>query len=275
MRIIADRTGWSPLGILPWFAEAWRLPAEDIMDIQSRPGGPVKVAVPRLNRIANFDDLDPLSADHGVTVEIVPAGRPLPGDADLVLIPGSKSTIADLAHVRAQGWDIDLYAHVRRGGRVLGICGGYQMLGQRIEDPEGIEGPASSVPGLGLLDVVTVMGREKRLARTTATYTATGDLVQGYEIHLGVTSGPDRDRAWLSVHGQGEGAASADGRIRGCYLHGLFAADRFRAAFLRELGVTAPVGNHAAGIDQTLNALADHVEAHLDVSAILQMAAPV
>ena len=140
MDIIAARTGWSPLGIVPWFSDAWKLPAEDVMDIASRPGGAIKIAVPRLNRIANFDDLDPLSAMPEVTVEMIPAGRPLPGDADLILIPGSKSTIADLAHLRAQGWDIDLQAHVRRGGRVLGICGGYQMLGREIVDADGIEG---------------------------------------------------------------------------------------------------------------------------------------
>lgn len=275
MKIIADWTGWTPLGILPWFADAWRLPAEDIMDIRSRAGGPVKIAVPRLNRIANFDDLDPLSADPAVSVDIITAGRPLPGDADLVLIPGSKSTIADLDHFRAQGWDIDLSAHIRRGGQVLGICGGYQMLGQRIEDPDGIEGPALSVPGLGHLDVVTVMGREKRLALTTASYRATGETLSGYEIHLGVTTGPDRSRAWLDVDGRDEGAASADGRIRGCYLHGLFGSDDFRATFLRELGVATAVGDHAAGVERTLDALAAHIETHLDVSAILRLAAEV
>ncbi|MCX7300893.1 MAG: cobyric acid synthase [Rhodobacterales bacterium] len=275
LRIVTDRTGWDSLGVVPWFPDAWRLPAEDIMDIRSRPGGPLRIAVPRLNRIANFDDLDPLSADPQVSVEIIPEGRPLPGDSDLILIPGSKSTIADLAHFRAQGWDIDLYGHVRRGGRVMGICGGYQMLGQRIEDPDGIEGPASSVPGLGLLDVITVMGLEKRLALTTATYIPTGDTVSGYEIHLGQPEGPDRARPWLRVEDRGEGAASPDGRIRGAYLHGIFAADAFRAAFLRELGAPAPTGNYAAGVETTLDALAAHLESHLDVDRVLELSGPV
>jgi len=275
LRIVTDRTGWDSLGVVPWFPDAWRLPAEDILDIRSRPGGPLRIAVPRLNRIANFDDLDPLSADPPVSVEIIPEGRPLPGDSDLILIPGSKSTIADLAHFRAQGWDIDLYGHVRRGGRVMGICGGYQMLGQRIEDPDGIEGPASSVPGLGLLDVITVMGLEKRLALTTATYIPTGDTVSGYEIHLGQTEGPDRARPWLRVEDRGEGAASPDGRIRGAYLHGIFAADAFRAAFLRELGAPAPTGNYAAGVETTLDALAAHLESHLDVDRVLELSGPV
>ncbi|MEL6685225.1 MAG: cobyric acid synthase, partial [Pseudomonadota bacterium] len=179
MEIIADRTGWAPLGIIPWFADAWKLPAEDVMDIANRKGGAIKIAVPRLNRIANFDDLDPLTATPDVTVEIIEAGRPLPGDADLVIIPGSKSTIADLAHFRAQGWDVDLTAHIRRGGHVLGICGGYQMLGTEIVDTDGIEGAPATVPGLGLLEVRTVMVPEKRLALSDATYLPTGDPVSG------------------------------------------------------------------------------------------------
>ncbi|MCC5973219.1 MAG: cobyric acid synthase [Rubellimicrobium sp.] len=280
MQIIAARTGWAPLGILPWFPDAWRLPAEDVMEITSRPGGPFRIVVPRLNRIANFDDLDPLSTDPQVSVEIVPPGRPLPGNADLVLIPGSKATIADLAHARAQGWDVDLAAHVRRGGRVLGICGGYQMLGQWIDDPEGLEGPPSRVPGLGLLDVETVLQPEKRLALTHAVYSASGDTVRGYEIHLGRTDGPDCARAWLSIGGRGEGAASADGRIRGCYLHGLFSADGFRAAFLRDMGLQggearAMASGYEDGVEETLDRLAAHVEAHLDLDRVLALSAPI
>ena len=275
MTTIAARTGWTPLGILPWFPDAWRLPAEDVMDVASRPGGPIKVVVPRLNRIANFDDLDPLSTTPDVSVEIVPEGRPLPLDADLVLLPGSKSTIADLAHFRAQGWDIDLAAHIRRGGHVLGICGGYQMLGQTIADPDGIEGPPGTVPGLGHLDVGTVMGRHKRLALSHAVYLPTGDAVSGYEIHLGQTTGPATDRPWLSLDGRAEGAQSADGRVMGCYLHGLFAADGFRAAYLSRLGQAVGAGDYGATVQATLDALADHVATHLDVSALLAMAAPV
>ena len=276
MEIISARTGWTPLGIVPWFADAWKLPAEDVMDIISRPkASGLKIAVPRLNRIANFDDLDPLSAEPGVSVQIIPAGRPLPGDADLILIPGSKSTIADLAHFRAQGWDIDLAGHIRRGGQVLGICGGYQMLGQWIDDPDGIEGPPKKVPGLGHLEVATVMKPEKRLALTAATYLPTGDAVQGYEIHIGQTDGPDRANAWLDVAGRTEGAASASGQVRGCYLHGLFAADRFRATFLQNLGAAGPVNAYGAGVEATLDALAAHLEVHLNIEAILGLAAEI
>lgn len=275
MDIITARTGWTPLGIIPWFADAWKLPAEDVMDIRSRKGGAIRIAVPRLNRIANFDDLDPLSGTPGVSVEIIEAGRPLPADADLVILPGSKSTIADLAHFRAQGWDIDLAAHIRRGGHVLGICGGYQMLGQTIADPDGIEGPARSVAGLGHLDVATVMQPHKRLALSQAVYRATGDKVSGYEIHMGDTTGPDCARAWLSLDGRGEGAASPNGRIMGCYLHGLFSADAFRSAFFAQLGKPVAAYGYDAQVEKTLDALADHLEQHLDIDALLTLAGSV
>ena len=271
---IVNRTGWPSLGVLPWFADAWRLPAEDVMDIQSRQGGAFKVVVPRLNRIANFDDLDPLSAEPQVSVEIIEPGRPLPGDADLVLIPGSKSTIADLAHFRAQGWDVDLQAHIRRGGHVLGVCGGYQMLGREIGDPEGIEGHPGKVAGLGHLDVVTVMKPKKHLSLTQATYAATGETVEGYEIHIGETTGPDCARAWLDIGGRHAGAASADGRVRACYLHGLFASDAFRASYLSELGAASDL-SFSDSVDQTLDALAVHIEAHFDIDLLLQLAEPV
>ncbi|THD75880.1 cobyric acid synthase [Thalassobius vesicularis] len=271
LQFTVERTGWPTLGVLPWFNEAWKLPAEDVMDISSAGSGNLKIAVPHLSRISNFDDLDPLSAEPGVSVQIVPPGHPLPADAALVLLPGSKSTIADLEFFRAQGWDIDLQAHVRRGGHVLGICGGYQMLGREIHDPDGLEGPAGSVAGLGLLDVTTVMKPQKRLALTQATYLPSGDLVDGYEIHLGHTDGPDCQRAWLQVQDQPHGAASANGRVRGCYLHGLFSADGFRRAFLAELGLESRL-SYDASVEDTLDALADHMEAHLDIDLLLSLA---
>lgn len=270
---ITARTGWPSLGVIPWFADAWKLPAEDVMDIASSTSGSFKIAVPRLARIANFDDLDPLAAEPNVSVQIIEQGHPLPGDADLVLIPGSKSTIADLAYFRAQGWDIDLKAHVRRGGRVLGICGGYQMLGREISDPLGIEGAPSTVEGLALLDVKTVMSPHKRLALTSATYVPTNDPVSGYEIHLGQTSGPDCARAWLSLDGRLEGAASADGKIMGCYLHGLFGSDAFRGSFLG--GNVVSDMDYNAEVDATLDDLAAHLERHMDLDLLLSLAEPV
>ncbi|MEL7013793.1 MAG: cobyric acid synthase, partial [Pseudomonadota bacterium] len=275
VRAITSLTGWPSLGVVPWFEDAWRLPAEDIMDIRSSArAAKIKIAVPRLGRIANFDDLDPLSSEPDLSVDIIPPGRPLPGDADLVLIPGSKSTIADLEAFRAQGWDIDLHAHVRRGGKVLGICGGYQMLGRDIADPDGIEGPPGSVKGLGHLNVTTVMKPQKRLALTEATYVPTGDVVSGYEIHLGQTTGPDCARAWLAIGSRSEGAASETGQIRGCYLHGLFASDAFRAAYLAEIGVTSKLA-FTSSVDATLDQLARHLEQHLDLDLLLGLAEPV
>jgi adenosylcobyric acid synthase len=271
--LIAARTGWRGLGVIPWFTDAHRLPAEDAADLRHRGGsGAFRIAVPQLNRIANFDDLDPLMQDPGVAVEVVPPGRPLPVEADLILIPGSKSTRADLAHFRAQGWELDLRAALRRGARVLGLCGGYQMLGRTIADPEGLEGPAGTDPGLGLLAVDTVMATDKRVTLTRATHAASGAAVQGYEIHLGRTEGPDRARPMFTVDGRPEGATSADGRVMGSYLHGMFGSDPFRAAFLRGMGAVPGDLVYEAGIEATLDALADHLAAHTDSKALLAIA---
>jgi adenosylcobyric acid synthase len=270
---IAKRTGWASLGVIPWFADAAKLPAEDAADITAaaKTSG-FKVVVPQLSRIANFDDLDPLGLDPNVSVQMIPAGQPLPLDADLILIPGSKSTIGDLAFLRAQGWDIDLAAHVRRGGHVLGICGGYQMLGREIHDPDGIEGPAGSHKGLGLLDVVTIMQPEKRLAKVTGRDMSSGTFVTGYEIHIGATTGPDCARAWLDIEGRPEGAASQNGRIKGCYIHGLFSGDAFRMAYLAGLGAVPSSFSYDAEIDQVLDALAAHLETHMDIDRLLEIA---
>jgi adenosylcobyric acid synthase len=271
--LIAARTGWRGLGVIPWFAHAARLPAEDAADIRrGGGGGPFLVAVPQLTRIANFDDLDPLMAEPGVRVEVVPQGRPLPVEADLILIPGTKSTRADLAAFRAEGWDIDLRAALRRGARVLGVCGGYQMLGRSVADPAGLEGPAGTDPGLGLLAVDTVMSPDKRVVRTEAIHPASGEPVEGYEIHLGRTEGPDCARPLFHVEGRPEGAVSADGRVMGTYLHGMFASDRFRAAFLRGLGAASGGTAYDAGVEAALEALADHLEAHADVDGLLAIA---
>jgi len=269
---IIGRTGWVSLGVVPWFPEAHKLPAEDVMDIRSNASGAFKIVVPRLSRIANFDDLDPLQMDPALSVEIIEAGRPLPGDADLVLIPGTKSTIADLAYFRAQGWDIDLAAHIRRGGHVLGICGGYQILGREICDPDGIEGPPARVQGLGHLDVVTVMHPKKHLSTVTATDLVSGQSLSGYEIHIGETTGPGRDRPWLNLRGEMEGAQSASGRVQGCYLHGMFSSDGFRRAYLARLGVSASGFDYAQEVETTLDALATHLEASLDLDALLALA---
>lgn len=271
-QMIASQTGWQGLGVLPYFPQAWRLPAEDALDIAQTTGSGVKIACLHLSRIANFDDLDPLKSEPGVQVVMIGAGQAIPGDCALVIIPGSKSTRGDLAYLRAQGWDIDLAAHHRRGGRILGICGGYQMLGQTVADPDGIEGPAGITQGLGLLDVSTTMTQDKRLTRTQAVHVGTGQAISAYEIHIGRSDGPARARAFAIVQGQTEGAVSPDGLVMGSYLHGMFSSDAFRAAFLAGLGVTSGPRDHKAEVEETLNALAAHIEAHLDVAGLLALA---
>ncbi|MCL4127212.1 UNVERIFIED_CONTAM: hypothetical protein GTU68_040025 [Idotea baltica] len=225
-----------------------------------------------LSRIANFDDLDPLAQEPGLTLTMLRAGQPIPGDADLVILPGSKSTRGDLSFLRAQGWDIDLAAHVRRGGHVLGICGGYQMLGQVVRDPLGIEGPAGETPGLGLLDVTTVMEPAKRLTRVQAEHMPSGQMFDGYEIHIGQTTGPDCARPFARINGDDEGAISGNGRIMGSYLHGLFRHDGFRTAFLANLGAQSDGLEYDTAVEATLDALADHIEAHLDLPGLLSVA---
>ncbi|MGJ5621160.1 cobyric acid synthase [Sulfitobacter sp. MF3-043] len=271
---IAQRTGWPSLGVIPWFEAAHRLPAEDVMDLPSRArsgGAGVVIAVPRLPRISNFDDLDPLAAEAGVDLRVIMPGAPLPADADLVLMVGSKATIADLAAFRAEGWDIDLAAHIRRGGQVLGLCGGYQMLGRTITDPHGIEGPPTTVQGLGHLAVDTVMAPIKHLSLKTGEHPESGTTLSGYEIHIGETNGPDCARAWLQFAGRPEGAATADGHVQGCYMHGLFSSDAFRTAYLGQFGIASTL-NFEAGVDATLDALALHVERYFDVDLMLSLA---
>jgi adenosylcobyric acid synthase len=270
---IARRTGWTSLGVLPWFAEAHRLPAEDALDL-ARPatgGGKLVIAVPVIQRIANFDDLDPLGQEPDVDLRLIQPGAPLPAEAQVVILPGSKSTIGDLTFLRAQGWGIDIAAHVRRGGHVLGLCGGYQMLGHTISDPDGVEGTPQMVPGLGLLDVKTVLTGDKIVRPVSARHAMTNCPVAGYEIHLGRTSGRDCARPLLALDSGPDGASSRDGRIQGCYVHGLFASDGFRKAWLSGFGAESTLA-YESGIDATLDALADHCERHLDVERIIAIA---
>jgi adenosylcobyric acid synthase len=224
-----------------------------------------------LPRISNFDDLDPLRAEPDIDLLIVEPGQPIPGDCDLILIPGSKATMADLEALRRQGWDIDIAAHRRRGGRVLGLCGGFQMLGQTIADPEGIEGPPGSAAGLGLLAVETILGGDKATRAVTGRHTESGEAVAGYEIHLGRSEGPDSARPFLEISGLPDGAISADGLVAGTYVHGLFASDGFRRAFLASLGGRS-TAHYEAGIEAALDELAAHLARHLDLDAILAIA---
>lgn len=273
MREIAARTGWRGLGVVPWFADAGKLPAEDALGLEDGFGqGSLKIVVPVISRIANFDDLDPLRLEPGVSLALVQPGEPLPGDADIVLLPGSKSTVGDLAFFRGQGWDIDLKAHHRRGGQILGVCGGYQMLGKTISDPDGIEGPPGTVEGLGFLDVETVLTAEKSTVYAEGTHLASGAAFSGYEIHIGRTAGPDCDRPMMRLkNGSMDGAVSEDGLVCGTYVHGLFTSDNFRSAYLSALGASSDLA-YGRSIDRILDDLARHLESVLDVDSIYEIA---
>lgn len=273
---IVTRTGWPDMGLVPWLIAARRLPAEDAVvlgEANGAGGRRVKIAVPILRHIANFDDFDPLQAEPSVDLLYIPPGTPLPGDADLVILPGSKATLSDLAFVRAQGWDIDLRAHVRRGGRVLGICGGFQMLGSTVADPDGIEGPAGLASGLGLLEVDTVLSGDKVLEPCRGRTVVGDGVYEGFEMHMGRTTGEGLGRPLLRRDdGTGEGAVSADGRVAGCYVHRLFDAGAARAALLAELGAASEAIDHRIAVDTALDEIAAELEIHLDIAALARLA---
>ena len=264
---IGGFTGWSCFGVVPWLKSAARLPAEDSVVLEKLTRGTgraLKIAVPVLSRIANFDDFDPLAAEPQVDLVFVRPGERIPADAGLVVIPGSKATIADLVDVRAQGWDRDLQAHARRGGRVIGICGGYQMLGDRVTDPHGIEGNVSEIAGLGLLAVETEMAPEKTVRNISARSAIYDVALEGYEIHLGRTIGADCARPAVIIDGRPDGAVSPDGLVSGTYLHGLFASDAYRAALLNSFGIDGGCENYRLSVDRALDDVAAELESVLD-----------
>jgi adenosylcobyric acid synthase len=276
MAKIAQATGWEPLGLVPFFADARMLPAEDALALDGpapkKPQARVRIAVPILPHIANFDDLDPLDAEPSIELVRVRPPAALPGDAALVVLPGSKATIADLSVLRRAGFHIDIAAHVRRGGYILGLCGGYQMLGRAISDPQGIEGPPATVEGLGLLDVETVLTGDKTLEPVRGE-TSDGVPLCGYEMHMGATTGPDCSRPFARLAKESpDGATSSDGRINGTYIHGLFAHDQQRGAWLARLAAGAPAIAYDAVIENTLDRLAAHIAAQIDLDRLLRLA---
>ncbi|GFE81356.1 cobyric acid synthase [Steroidobacter agaridevorans] len=280
LRTIESRTGWPRLGVVPWLHQAGALPAEDAMQLDQSGIAPavaardrIRIVIPRLPHIANFDDFDPLRAEPQVELLFIHPGQPLPLDATLIVLPGSKATIADLEFVRSQGWDIDLLAHARRGGRVLGICAGYQMLGNVVLDPERIEGPQVSARGLGLLDIATTMTGNKQLRAITGTDLVTGSAVSGYEMHLGLSTGPATAHPFIRFdNGTTDGALSPDTRILGCHLHGLFHSPAFRSAFLARLGAESNEEDYACRVEQSLDAIAAQLEQALDIAKLAGIA---
>ena len=273
---VREMTGWRAFGLVPYFDGAGRLPAEDALGLDvaplAKPDAKVSIVVLAYPRVSNFDDFDALRLEPGIDLKFLRPGEPIPANVGLVILPGSKATIADLAALRAARWDVDLEAHMRRGGRVLGICGGYQMLGKRVSDPHGIEGPPSTCDGLGLLDVETELTGDKLLLEVTGA-SKDGAPFRGYEMHVGRTTGRDCARAVVTLaDGRDDGAASADGRVSGCYVHGLFADDRQRSAWLTRLGAGQSAVRYEEVVDATLDELAAHLERHLDCDALLATA---
>ena len=276
LKLIKQHTNRSVFGPVPMFNNAHKLPAEDVLALKQKSPkqtGRFHIAVLRLSRIANFDDLDPLMAEKGVFVDIIEAGKPIAQLADLIIIPGTKATIKDMKFIIKQGWDIDIKAHVRANKPILGICGGYQILGQEITDNLAIEGKAQTIKGLGLLDIKTKLTKQKQLRIENGFDAIFGKKISGYHIHMGESLGADCKRPFAKIDGKNEGAISKDGLVMGTYLHGLFTSDEFRATFLENLGAKADKAlNYENEIETVLDDLAEHLEQHLDLDAILQLA---
>ena len=285
VRILEEKGNVPVLGVLPYLKNLY-LPDEDAVSIEAPPHaepaspGQVDIAVLRLPRIANFDDFDVLRAEPGVRVRYVAAAHEL-GKPHVVIIPGTKSTIDDLDWLRQNGLAEAVIRFARQGGALVGICGGYQMLGETIDDPQHVESSVESTPGLGLLPIVTHFLGEKTTLRTRARIQSSegwlaslaGQMLDGYEIHMGNTQG---SQPWLEIishdsHAvQYDGAVSADGQIWGCYLHGIFANEYFRRAWLENLGWQAAsrAASQSDLLDRSLEALADAVEQALDMELL-------
>jgi len=274
--VMTSRTGWNNIGVLPFISSVKKLPPEDavILDhYKENDTKLIKIAVPMLSRIANFDDFDPLIAEPDVQVIYVRPGEVIPSDADLIIIPGTKATLADLAFLRDQKWDIDIASHVRQGKSLLGICGGYQMLGNTVSDPDGIEGHSGVIEGLGYLNVDTIMRENKRVTQTKAYCEYLKCETSGYEIHIGETNGPDTKRSYLISEDQKLGAANEIYSIIGIYLHGLFVDDKFRARYLGQFRHGKIIEtDYRKQVDQALDELANAMEQNLDVNKLIKIA---
>ncbi|EPL14942.1 cobyric acid synthase [Pseudomonas sp. CF161] len=267
------RTGKPVVGVLPYVMDL-HLEAEDGIDQRQavKVEHVLKVVVPVLPRISNHTDFDPLRLHPQVDLQFVGPGQAIP-PADLIILPGSKSVRSDLAYLRANGWEEAIARHLRYGGKLLGICGGLQMLGEQVHDPLGLEGPPGSSPGLGLLAFATELEAHKQLRNVRGHLTLENAAVSGYEIHAGVTTGPALERAAVLLDdGRSDGACSADGQILGSYLHGLFEAPAACTALLRWAGLAdvQEVDYHALR-ERDIERLADLVEQHLDTAYLREL----
>jgi adenosylcobyric acid synthase len=274
---LTARTGKPVLGVLPYL-HGLHLDAEDAIQTQQSQGaGQFRVIVPALPRISNHTDFDALRAHPQVDLRFVGPGQPVP-PADLIILPGSKSTLRDLAWLRAQGWESAIAKHLRYGGKLIGICGGMQMLGHAVRDPEGLEGPAGAEgPGLGLLEIETVMAPHKQLRRVTGHLRLAGEpAFEGYEIHMGVTQGAGLDRPLLAMEdGRADGAVSADAQVAATYVHGIFDTPGACQALLQWAGLeNAQASDLNALREASLERLADTLEEHLDMASLLRELRP-
>ena len=265
---LEQRTGKPVLGVLPYVTDL-HLEAEDGIDIRqgAKQERVLKVIVPVLPRISNHTDFDPLRLHPQVDLQFIGPGQPIP-PADLIILPGSKSVRGDLAQLRERGWDKAIERHLRYGGKLIGICGGLQMLGREVHDPLGLEGAAGSSPGLGLFDYVTVLEAEKQLRNVAGVLSLEGVPVSGYEIHAGVTAGPALEQPAVQLaDGRCDGAISVDGQVLATYLHGLFEGSQSCAALLRWAGLeNAQTIDYEALRERDIERLADLVETHLDTA---------
>lgn len=279
---LENKTGLPVIGVLPYLP-AFHLEAEDaIEDQQVKRTHAIKIRVPVLERISNHTDFDPLRLHPDVDLEFVGPGHPIPS-CDLIIIPGSKSVRQDFDHFCAQGWADDVKKHLRYGGKVLGICGGYQMLGRQMHDPDGVEGAPGSSPGLGLLDCETILTAHKSLTNITATLLPEQVPLHGYEIHAGQTFGPALEIPFmridtteptnLSSERINDGACTPDNQIRGTYLHGLFESSEGMRSLLRWAGAQGDIAefDYADLCETEIDRLADTLEAHLNLDILLPM----
>jgi len=284
VRVIAEHTGWGCFGIVPWLEMMAKLPAEDSLSLMGRyqntpyssqHGKKIKIAVPVTSFIANFDDLDPLFMEAGVQLILLRAGDMLPDDTDMVLLLGSKSTLASMAEMAAHGWVDDIRHFANKGGEVVGICGGLQMLGKRIIDRQGVEGVRGEIAGLGLLNIETVMTEQKQVRNVQGFDRRFAENITGYEIHLGVSEGQDVAHAPILIDGKPSGAGNKTGKIWGTYLHGLFSHASFRAKYLASLGGKSNMQDHECVINGALDEMADAFERALDCNALFAAAVEV
>ena len=270
LRWLETRTGKPVLGVLPYL-QGFHLEAEDALpreSAKSAGSGALRVIAPALPRISNATDFDPLRLHPQVDFRFCGPGE-TPPPADLIILPGSKSVRADLAWLRAMGWDTAIQRHLRYGGKLIGICGGFQMLGQRIKDPLGIEGPAGDCAGLGYFDMQTELAPEKQLHLVRGKLSLEDAPVTGYKIHAGITKGAALAHPAVYLTDRTDGARSADDQIFGTYLHGLFETSTACDAVLRWAGLAQPVTpDYAVLRDGEISRLADMVEAHLDMKTI-------